>query len=155
MEPDHIFLLPGQYCISKKPTSVTTILGSCVSVCIYTAIGKFGGINHYMLPHSSNGERSAKYGNFAIPLMLDFIQKETGSLSGVEAMIFGGANVVDSIHNENAIGRLNVSVAKNILRKMGIRVTKTITGGSSGMKLKYHTWSNEYRFRFIKNSNLS
>ena len=54
------------------PTVVTTILGSCVSVCFSDPVMKMGGINHYMLPYwNGQGLASPKFGNIAIEKLLE------------------------------------------------------------------------------------
>ena len=63
----HYFLHPSTICVSKEPQWVTTILGSCVSVCFFDPKSKIGGINHFMLPYWNGiGLESPKYGNVAI-----------------------------------------------------------------------------------------
>ena len=44
------FLYPAALHADKDPTTVSTILGSCVAVCLYAKRLQIGGINHYMLP---------------------------------------------------------------------------------------------------------
>src|SRR3972149_9955326 len=45
-----IYLPPGQLFASAERAAVSTILGSCVAVCLWDPILKIGGINHYLLP---------------------------------------------------------------------------------------------------------
>ena len=60
-------LEPGYVYITLKPTIITTILGSCVSVALYDRVLKFGGMNHYLMPSKQGDDgRSSKYGNYAI-----------------------------------------------------------------------------------------
>ena len=46
-----VYLHPGQVFVSPDPTEVTTILGSCVAVCVFDPVLRLGGTNHYLLPH--------------------------------------------------------------------------------------------------------
>lgn len=127
-ELNRVFLLPGEYFVSKQPHLISTLLGSCVSVCLYHPRHRFGGMNHYMLPTGAAGERSGKYGDYAINVLLQFMERSCGSLSGVEAMVFGGANVVSSITSTTQIGEKNISLAREVLKKHGIRITKEQVG---------------------------
>ena len=43
------FLHPGQMCVSSEPCTVTTIVGSCVVVCLWDPILRIGGVTHYIL----------------------------------------------------------------------------------------------------------
>lgn len=152
MESERVFLLPGEYIISKKPHTVTTLLGSCVAVCLYSRKAKFGGMNHYMLPASSNGERSAKYGDYAIQTIVQFLERGAGTLRDAEAMIFGGASVVGAIKSATNIGEKNIETAKTILGGYNIPIVEEHTGGNTGMKIHYQTWDNQVNWRFIEKS---
>ncbi|MBF0293291.1 MAG: chemotaxis protein CheD, partial [Nitrospinae bacterium] len=50
MEKKKIFVLPGEIAVTKQPSVIATLLGSCVAVCLYNTKGQYGGMNHYMLP---------------------------------------------------------------------------------------------------------
>ena len=152
MEPDRVFLLPGEYLISKKPHVVSTLLGSCVAVCLYSRQAQFGGINHFMLPSGAHGEQSAKYGDYAIKVMVQFLERQAGTLSGAEAMVFGGANVVGAIRSGARIGDKNIEIARETLKKYGIPISQEHVGGNTGLKIQYQTWDNQVKWRQIERS---
>ena len=140
--PNKVFLLPGEYMVSKQPHIISTLLGSCVSVCLYHPQHHFGGMNHYMLAHGAAGERGGKYGDYAINVLLQFMEQACGGLGGVEAMIMGGASVVGAIGSGDQIGIRNVALAREMLARHNIRVVKEQVGGSVGLKLHYQNWDN-------------
>ena len=65
------FLQPGCIFVSKEPHFVSTVLGSCVSVCVWDPIAGFGGMNHHIhaKPFHPN-DRSSQFGTIAIPYMI-------------------------------------------------------------------------------------
>lgn len=142
-EINRVFLLPGEYFVSKQPHIVSTLLGSCVSVCLYHPQLHFGGMNHYMLAKGPAGERSGKYGDYAINVLLQFMERACGSLTGVLAMVFGGANVVGTIGSGQQIGERNVALAREMLKKHGLRLLREQVGGTVGLKLHYQNWDNK------------
>jgi two-component system chemotaxis response regulator CheB len=142
-EINRVFILPGEYFISKQPHIISTLLGSCVAVCLYNPKQKFGGMNHYMLPTSPNKERSGKYGDYAIAVLLQFMERTCGSLAGLEAIVSGGANVVSNITSGSQIGLRNIEMAHQILAKHQIRIIKENVGGLVGLKLHYQNWDNK------------
>jgi len=152
MDVERVFLLPGEFIISKKPHEVTTLLGSCVAVCLFSRSAQFGGMNHYMLPSSATGERHAKYGDYAIQTIVRFMERGAGSLKGAEAMVFGGANVVGAIISGAQIGIKNVETARNMLKEYHIPITKEVVGGNTGLKIRYQTWDNQVAYRYIERS---
>ncbi len=141
---NRVFLLPGEYMVSKQPHIISTLLGSCVSVCLYHPQHHFGGMNHYMLTKGATGERSGKYGDYAINVLLQFMERACGgSLNGVEAMIFGGANVVGTIGSGEQIGERNIALAREMLKKHRIKIVREQVGGNAGLKLHYQNWDNK------------
>ena len=134
-EPNKVFILPGEYFISKQPNVISTLLGSCVAVCLYSPQHKFGGMNHFMLPTSPTNERSGKYGDYATAVLLQFMERTLGSLGGLEAIVSGGANVISAPGPGTKIGQRNVEIAREILRKHNIRIIRENVGGSVGLKL--------------------
>lgn len=154
-EINRVFLLPGEYMVSKQPHLISTLLGSCVSVCLYHPQHRFGGMNHYMLPRGASGERSGKYGDYANNVLLQFMDRACGSLAGVEGMIFGGANVVGNIGSGVQIGEKNIALARETLKKHGIRVTREHVGGNAGLKLHYKNWDNSIQVIPMNSSNMA
>lgn len=154
-EINRVFLLPGEYFVSKQPHIISTLLGSCVSVCLYHPQHQFGGMNHYMLTKGPGGERSGKYGDYAINVLLQFMDRACGSLAGVEAMVFGGANVVGTIGTGEQIGERNVALAREMLKKHGIRITKEQVGGTAGLKLHYQNWDNKIQVVPMASKNMA
>ncbi|MDR1035786.1 MAG: response regulator [Deltaproteobacteria bacterium] len=138
-----VFLLPGEYFISKQPHLISTLLGSCVAVCLYHPQLKFGGMNHYMLPSSPTKERSGKYGDYACGVLLQFMERTVGTLSGLQAIVSGGANVINNISTGVQIGQRNIEVAREILKKHNIPIIRENVGGTLGLKLHYQNWDNK------------
>ncbi|MDR2386827.1 MAG: response regulator [Deltaproteobacteria bacterium] len=142
-EINRVFILPGEYFISKQPHIISTLLGSCVAVCLYHPGQKFGGMNHYMLPSSPTKEKSGKYGDYAIGVLLQFMERTLGNLNGLEAIISGGANVVSNITTGAQIGPRNIEIARQTLLKHHIKIIAENVGGNVGLKLHYQNWDNK------------
>jgi len=142
-EINRVFLLPGEYMVSKQPYLISTLLGSCVSVCLFHPHHRCGGMNHYMLPRGPSGEHTGKYGEYAIGVLLQFMERTCGGFGGVEGMIIGGANVVREIGRGENIGEKNIALAREMLKQRSIKVTKEQVGGEVGLKLHYQNWDNK------------
>jgi two-component system chemotaxis response regulator CheB len=153
-EINRVFILPGEYFISKQPHLISTLLGSCVAVCLYCPEHKFGGMNHYMLPTSPNKERSGKYGDYAIAALLQFMERTLGSLKGLQAIVSGGAKVIDTITKGQQIGQRNLEIAREILHKKGIPIIKENVGGVVGLKLHYQNWDNHLTIEEMDNQTM-
>lgn len=142
---NQVFLLPGEFKISRQPYVISTLLGSCVSVCLHHPKQRCGGMNHYLLPHGAPGEsENGRYGHYSIGLMLDFMQRACGSLNGVLGMIIGGADVLPVAPGSGpTVGVLNIALAREMLKEHNIRIIKEQVGGKVGMKIRYQNWDNQ------------
>lgn len=150
MTNKRLFLLPGEFHVSKEPYLIATLLGSCVAVCLYNKKQGFGGMNHYMLPtQPPNAKKDPKYGDHSISTMINIMSKSDPNVINLQAMIFGGAAVTESLASSTDIGNQNIKVAKKVLEENKIKITREETGGANGIKIHYQTWDNVVDIRTI------
>ena len=84
---------------------MTTVLGSCVSICLWDAHARVGGINHYLLPlWNGEGLPTPKYGNIAIERLIDKVRGLGGGKKLV-AKVFGGSALWETADGLLAVGR--------------------------------------------------
>lgn len=136
-----VYLHPGQVFVSCDPTEVTTILGSCVAVCVFDPVLRLGGTNHYLLPHwVGNGLSSTRFGNVAVRSLIDKMLALGGQKQNLQAKVFGGACVVDAFRGRgDHLGTKNADLALRTLRQEGIPVVADDLGGRRGRKVIFHT----------------
>lgn len=131
------YLKPGEALVSRQPVLVTTVLGSCVSVTMFSPSQGVGAICHAMLPGVGHGPRGLHYVETAVRYLHGKMMKY-GALADVVVKVFGGAQVLDAAHyslTRLTVGEQNVSGVEEILRSLGLTVTKADTGGTRGRKL--------------------
>ncbi len=130
---------PGAYVVTARPEHVlVTVLGSCVAACIRDPIARVGGMNHFMLPSSEQGEwagvsASARYGNFAMEKLINDILKRGGLRRRLEAKLFGGATMV----GDAPIGGGNVDFVEEYLRQERIKVVGGDLRGRHARRVRY------------------
>lgn len=134
------FLHTGDIFISAQPYLIRTILGSCVSVCLWDERKKQGGMNHYIFNTSWKNERNPKYGEVSIPLMIDMMLQNGSRLSSMKAHIIGGGN---NLGMNPKIGEDNVLIADRILEEAGIPVVIRNVGGQYGRKVIFNNQTGE------------
>lgn len=113
-------LMPGEFYISKTGEMITTVLGSCVSACVYDPRSRIGGMNHFMLPDkgaASAMDESARYGLFAMESLINELLKSGCRKSDLKVKLFGGGQI---IANMSDVGRKNILFAKNFLHAEGL-----------------------------------
>ncbi|NOZ47631.1 MAG: chemotaxis protein CheD [Chlorobi bacterium] len=148
------FLFPSTIYTSNSPAIVKTVLGSCVSVCLWDAINKCGGINHYMLPFwNGKGLASPKYGNIAIQKLIKEMIDIGCKRNNLIAKVFGGGEVIDVQSASFQIGVRNSVIAHEILRDEKIKIVSKSLGGKLGRKIQFNTFNGEVIMRYIKKIN--
>ncbi|UCG78639.1 MAG: chemotaxis protein CheD [Nitrospirota bacterium] len=142
MKKNRHFLNAGVIFVGEGAYDVTTILGSCVSVCLYDKVLKVGGINHYLLPlWNGDGLESPRYGNVAITKLIKKMESAGSSKKNMIAKVFGGASVINNGGNGLMnIGERNIEIAKEILKKERLRIVGEDVGGDLGRKLIFDTY---------------
>ena len=151
LETSNHFLYPAALFASREPYVVNTILGSCVAVCIYDPVLKYGGINHYMLPlWNGQGLASPKFGNIAINKLLEKMQSFGSLQKNMVAKVFGGGNVIEAHGVQFMIGERNINLAMDMLNDLQIRIISQSVGGNQGRKIQFNTFTGEVRQKMIE-----
>jgi len=146
------FIHVGEINIGAKPTEISTILGSCVAVCLYDSVQGIGGMNHYLVPlWNERGLQTPKYGNIAIPRLIESMLNIGCETENIQAKIFGGANVLNSNTEEMMIGRKNILIATEILREYHIPIVAKDIGGDRGRKIMMRSDTGKVFLKYIKN----
>jgi chemotaxis protein CheD len=95
--PRH-YLLPGGVFAHPEPHQVTTVLGSCVAVCLWDSDRRLGGINHYLLAlWNGEGLPTPRYGNIAIHKLAEKVERAGAKRSRIKAKIFGGSSILQTV----------------------------------------------------------
>jgi chemotaxis protein CheD len=136
------FLKPGYIFFAEKPTIISTVLGSCVSVCIYDKKRKTGAMNRFQYPLTSDPNKStAAFGNVSTIAMIRMLEKNGSKKRFLEAQVLGGAH--NSKISDRNIGRENIKTAMSVLLKEGIAIASRDDGGEKGRKVVFNTFTNE------------
>ena len=136
----HRFLQPGHLLVSAEPMTVTTILGSCVSVCLWDNTKRVGGINHFMLPLTAAGSAaSPRFGNVAMEELVVKLCEAGARRPLLRARVFGGACMFAPMQSAQHLGAKNAELALEYLSTRGIEVVQIDVGGTHGRKLTFRT----------------
>ena len=139
--PSH-YLYPCMVFTHREEHLVSTVLGSCVAVCLRDPVMAMGGINHYMLAlWNGDGLPTPKYGNIAIEKLIRAMLTRGCTKERLEAKLFGGANVIASNPGALTVGERNVDLARDMLGREGIPIVAADVGGDLGRKIIYNTRS--------------
>jgi chemotaxis protein CheD len=131
-------ILPGEFFATADATAITTLLGSCVSVCLYDRGSGVGGMNHFMLPELLQGGnpvlctgqccidlRCARFGSCAMRQLLQQLDALGANRRRLEAKLFGAGRMIAGMTD---IGEKNASFALEHLKRQGIPVIASDLG---------------------------
>lgn len=126
-EETKITIVQGEYKISSRADVVlSTLLGSCVAMCLFDPIARIGGLNHFLLPGSvggDEGDRSLRYGAYSMELLVNSLLAQGASKACLRAKLFGGARMLAGLTD---LGSRNADFAEQYLQREGI----SLVGGS-------------------------
>jgi chemotaxis protein CheD len=134
------YLYPGELFADPRPHLVTTVLGSCVAVCLYDPARGVGGINHYLLPlWNGEGLPTPRYGNIAIDALLDRMLLLGCQRGSLQAKLFGGAAMWENPGGLFSVGERNIELARRRLGELRIPVIGADVGGDGGRKILFNS----------------
>ena len=117
-------ILPGEYFVTEAGMLLVTVLGSCVAACIRDADSGIGGMNHFMLSDDGGRETvggSARYGTYAMEVLINHLLKMGARRNRLEAKVFGGGAVLASLASSN-VGAKNAEFVLEYLKTEKIPV---------------------------------
>jgi len=125
-ERNAVEIMPGEFFVAREDIVISTVLGSCISACIWDRSVAVGGMNHFMLPGDASAgsdltAASGRYGVFAMEQLINELIKRGARKAGLEAKVFGGGAVLRKLTTLN-VGERNAAFALDFLKTEGIRV---------------------------------
>ena len=125
-EKQAVKILPGEYYVTTGDKLIVTVLGSCVAVCLRDKKNHYGGMNHFLLPNDGSNEsglltESARYGIYAMEILINHLLKLGASKNRLEAKVFGGGNVLRGL-TVNNVGKRNAEFVLDYLHNESIPV---------------------------------
>ena len=146
----------ADYKIAKSPASLVVVgLGSCIAICLYDAGVQVGGMAHIMLP-VSDGLRGdpKKYADTSIQIMLEELLSYGARKSRITAKITGGSQMFAFTGKSTLlrVGDQNTIAVEKELKRMGIPILASDTGGNQGRRVSFDLSSGQLSVRMINRS---
>ncbi len=149
-----VFLQPGEYFVADDGFRIRTVLGSCVSITLWHAASRKGGMSHFLLPSRGNrapgDELDGRYGDEALELIVNELKQAGVPLSQCEAKVFGGGNMFPGYTQASSIpvGQRNGEAARQLLAARGVRIVSESLYGHGHRQIIFDVatgdvWSNQ------------
>jgi len=154
----NVYLKPGEVHFATKPTTVTTVLGSCLSVTMYHQPSSTGSICHAVFPSSTNlrTDRCARvspheFVDTAILWMLEQFARRGIRKTDLEIKMFGAASMFANPDKPGviAVGENNIKSAVNTFNEQELFLKAWNVGGHAGRKIIFQTHTGEVFQKFL------
>lgn len=144
-----VSIKPGEWFVTKDDVIITTLLGSCVSACLFDPVRKVAGMNHFLLSNNRYSQtlpicetEAGKYGIQSMELLMKEMRKLGASRNNMKAKAFGGAKLMTN--NQNAgnflcVGEINVRFIKEFLMNQKIPLISSDLGRKTGRVIFFDT----------------
>ena len=146
-----VFLKPGEYVVAGPGHRFRTVLGSCISMTLWSPHRRVGAMSHFLLPTRGRGRVDAtrglalraldgRYGDEALQLMLHELDRLDVRPAQCEAKIFGGGDMFPGRRRAGgplAVGRRNGEAARELLQSHGIAVVSESLFGDGHRQIAF------------------
>jgi chemotaxis protein CheD len=110
-------------------------------------------MNHFLLPANKDevnfNSDSARYGVYAMEVLVNHLIKLGASKSRLEAKVFGGGNVLKQLRL-NSVGSQNAAFVEEYLRTENLKVTASDLLGEFPRKIYFFPLTGEVKVRKLK-----
>lgn len=134
-----VSIVQGEHAVVVEPkTVVTTVLGSCIAVCLRDPVLRIGGMNHFLLAEPGcdvvRPDDMQRYGIHAMEVLINALMSRGAERKRLRAHLYGGADVLSGL---TAIGTQNGAFARRYLRTEGISIIHEDVGGRAARRVEF------------------
>jgi len=136
-------IVPGELFVTPHDESISTVLGTSLSVCIRDPVLRIGGMNHFILPIQIDAAtgmvaRDTKdallYGRSIMERLLREVLKLGASRERLKAKMYGGGRHLQPVHDAS---ESTIAFARRYLREQGVPVVAEKLGAGYPRRLMY------------------
>jgi chemotaxis receptor (MCP) glutamine deamidase CheD len=126
---------------SHEAVVIKTLLGSCIAVCLHDPVTHVGGMNHFMLPYSADGQAAdaSRFGVHAMDRLIGAAMKAGGDRRRFVAKVFGGAHVLGLKGSQVSVPEQNIQFVRSFLEAEGFPLLSADVGGEQPRHVHFHT----------------
>jgi chemotaxis protein CheD len=144
-----VSLSPGDFFVARGDLVMTTVLGSCVSACLYDPVNQVAGMNHFLLSNKRYSKQmpicsteAGRYGVHAMELLINKMLEFGGQKKFIKAKAFGGGQVMNVGSAKTpflCVGEINSRFILEFLKNENIPLLTSSLGGATGRVIRFHT----------------
>jgi chemotaxis protein CheD len=143
-------IVQGEHRVAAEPgVIISTLLGSCVAVCLQDPVARVGGMNHFLLAEPGEDVPPAeqqRYGIHAMELLINAMMRAGAARGRLRAHLYGGANIVAGL---GRIGSSNAAFARQFMATEGIEIGRCELEGVHARKVEFMPFEGRVRSLLI------
>ena len=135
-------LNPGDHHVATGSVVIRTLLGSCVSACLYDPVRRVVGMNHFLLSNRRYARdlrvtlsEAGRYGIHAMELVINGMLALGARRENLRAKAFGAGAVLKSANDHDnffCVGDVNHRFILEFVKNEGIPLVASDLGGNQG-----------------------
>ncbi|GAA2879113.1 putative chemoreceptor glutamine deamidase CheD [Actinoplanes cyaneus] len=134
-----VHLNPGDYHFGGADTRIHTVLGSCVSITLWHAGLRIGGMCHYLLPGPCPGDEplNARYADGAVRRFVRDVRRSRTSPPQYEVKMFGGGRQFPHLSVPAAldVAQQNIAAGITLMEEENFTISVRELGGTGARRL--------------------
>jgi len=145
-----ITIFPGEYYVAHEDVLITTLLGSCVSACLYDPYNKIVGMNHFLLSSRRYAKSlpvcttdAGRYGIHSMELLINEMWNQGAQRGNLKAKAFGGGSILKPADaftsNFFTVGEVNVRFIIEFFQNEKIPLVSSDLGGTVGRVINFYS----------------
>lgn len=143
-----VYITQGQHAVGRDADMVvSTILGSCISICLWDPVAKVGGMNHLLLPDAIQADATTTAGAVDMDMLINKMMPLGAERPRLRAKMFGGSSM---LNGRTDIGARNAEFGRKYLRNEGIPCDAVDVGGTKARRLKFWPATGVAKMRLVE-----
>jgi len=139
---------PGEHFVSTDDIVLATLLGSCVSACLFDPVNRVSGMNHFLLSSKRYSRNmpiylteAGRYGIHSMEMLINKMLQKGAKKRHLKAKVFGGGNLISNRSGDNffCVGAVNSNFVEEFLAGENIPILASSLRGEIGRVIRFHT----------------
>lgn len=142
-----IYIAQGEDAVGRDDGMIiNTILGSCVSICLWDPVARVGGMNHLLLPELRQEGQLSSAGVIAMERLINRMMPLGAVRSRLHGKLFGGSSMLAGMTD---IGARNAAFGRHYLKNEGITCDAESVGGTMARKIRFWPATGAAQMKFV------
>jgi chemotaxis protein CheD len=143
-----VYITQGEQAVgSADDMVISTILGSCVSICLWDPVAGVGGMNHLLLPDAVSAGSSVSAGAVDMDILINKMMPMGAVRPRLRGKLYGGSAMLST---RTDIGARNAAFGREYLKNEGIPIDEENTGGKNARRLKFWPSTGKVELRIVE-----